>query len=240
MSLLKQMTLDSPVALWPMQDGSGTTVKDIVAGNDLTTTGGPTWVTAPWGRALSFDGVDDLATRGVTAAVQLQTWTVLSWIRLGRALGNVEYAFVIDGTDSDSIGRGYQSRVHPSGYAFTQKGSGDGSWEAAATVGPPAQTVAFDGTWHLLVGTNQNGGGATAIGASFDDQPRLFSSAVDTQGVSYTNSTGIVVGGNTNGALATSFSKLDIAYVAVYGTVLSEARVKAIYQAGIRSGVVVG
>ncbi|MEM9081299.1 MAG: LamG-like jellyroll fold domain-containing protein, partial [Verrucomicrobiota bacterium] len=51
------------VAHWPLDETSGTTAANLGSiGTTATLTGGPTWANGIRGRALSFDGVDDLAT----------------------------------------------------------------------------------------------------------------------------------------------------------------------------------
>ena len=51
--------IDGVVASWLMDEGSGNTVYDTSGNNNHGTIYGATWVDSPYGKALSFDGVDD-------------------------------------------------------------------------------------------------------------------------------------------------------------------------------------
>lgn len=66
------------------EDGSGTTVDDITGnGHDATLTGGPAWVPdGRHGKALSFDGLDDLGTIADPGSVGLSgPHTISAWVR---------------------------------------------------------------------------------------------------------------------------------------------------------------
>jgi Uncharacterized conserved protein len=51
--------IDGVVASWLMDEGSGDKVYDTSGNNNHGTIYGATWVDSPYGKALSFDGVDD-------------------------------------------------------------------------------------------------------------------------------------------------------------------------------------
>jgi len=57
---LKQSGIDSSaVAMWHFDEGSGTTAYDETDNDNDGTINGATWTTGKYGKALSFDGVDD-------------------------------------------------------------------------------------------------------------------------------------------------------------------------------------
>src|SRR3989344_494681 len=70
------------VGYWSMNEGTGTVAGDG-SGNENrgTLTGGPTWVDGKRGKALNFDGNDDLVNAGsATSLDQLPAITVSAWI----------------------------------------------------------------------------------------------------------------------------------------------------------------
>lgn len=55
-----KIDIESAVAVWLFDEGSGDEVKDSTEnGNDGTLKNGPEWVEGKFGKALKFDGVDD-------------------------------------------------------------------------------------------------------------------------------------------------------------------------------------
>ncbi len=78
------------VAYWPLDEASGSVAMDADGGNDLTLSGGPTWMsTEGIGGALSFDGSNDFGARNdasLDAATPCQSggttgdFTLMAWV----------------------------------------------------------------------------------------------------------------------------------------------------------------
>jgi hypothetical protein len=74
-------SLNGLVGYWKFDEGSGSTVVDISGnGNTGTLNSGPVWVDGKFGKALSFDGVDDhvqvpqSSSLDVTDQISVETW----------------------------------------------------------------------------------------------------------------------------------------------------------------------
>jgi len=73
------------IAHWPFDEGSGTTLNDVVGGNNGTLQGDPTWIVGPVNGALDFDGNEDLVTIPNSSALQLRStgqYTVAVWVNV--------------------------------------------------------------------------------------------------------------------------------------------------------------
>jgi hypothetical protein len=71
------------VAYWPFDEGSGTTLNDIVGSNNGSLQGDPMWIVGPSGGALDFDGSEDLVTIPNSPELQLRStgqYTVAVWV----------------------------------------------------------------------------------------------------------------------------------------------------------------
>jgi hypothetical protein len=64
----------------PFDEGSGTTAKDFSGYGNNGTLYGPTWVDGKYGKALSFDGVDDYVDCGKPTITG--TFTVVAWAKV--------------------------------------------------------------------------------------------------------------------------------------------------------------
>lgn len=70
------------VAAFGFDEGSGTTTLDSSGGGNSATITGATWAAAGrFGRALSFDGVNDWATVNDTASLDVTRVTIEAWVR---------------------------------------------------------------------------------------------------------------------------------------------------------------
>ena len=58
-------------AWWPMNEGAGERINDVVGRNSGLVSGGPKWTGGPHGRALLFDGTDDFVTIANTPEVTI-------------------------------------------------------------------------------------------------------------------------------------------------------------------------
>ena len=90
------------VGSWHFNEGSGTIARDTSGNNNHgTLVNGPTWVDGKFGRALSFDGVDDyvISSRGISPP---STFTANIWIYYTGDNG-----VVVDWLGQGSINTGY-------------------------------------------------------------------------------------------------------------------------------------
>jgi len=71
----------NPVGWWKLDDGSGTTAVDSVAGNNGVLTGDPVWVDGAFRGALQFDGVNDVVDLPIGSLIStLSDVTVTAWV----------------------------------------------------------------------------------------------------------------------------------------------------------------
>jgi predicted GH43/DUF377 family glycosyl hydrolase len=86
-----------PVSYWKLDEGSGTTVSDMI-GNNNGTINGATWSTGKYGNALSFDGVDDYVSipeSGIPSGASGEELTVEFWLN-ANDLSNTKGVIGID------------------------------------------------------------------------------------------------------------------------------------------------
>ena len=75
-----------PVAAYGFDEGSGTVFGDSSGNNNAGSIAGATWAAGRSGTALSFDGINDIATVPDSASLDLTTgMTLEAWVYLGRA-----------------------------------------------------------------------------------------------------------------------------------------------------------
>ena len=97
----------SPVAEWKMDEGTGVSAKDTSGNNLNGTITGATWAQGKIGKALNFDGVNDVVSVGNSSSLQ-QTgnYTLESWFKPTNntaaffILKNGEYGFKWNGNTS--------------------------------------------------------------------------------------------------------------------------------------------
>lgn len=76
-----KIDLETCVGMWLLDEGSGTTAKDSSENkNDGTLENGPKWVDGKFGKALSFDGVDDYVDCGSNGSLSVTETTMMAWM----------------------------------------------------------------------------------------------------------------------------------------------------------------
>ena len=96
------------VAYWPLDEGTGTEIKDATGnGYDGTFKGDPAWVDGMYGKALEFDG-DDHVEVPAAADVNPESITMATWVCFSDVSGrrdfisrNDDYAFSLGGNPQD-------------------------------------------------------------------------------------------------------------------------------------------
>lgn len=226
-ALLRQMLAPSPAALWPLQETSGATAFDVsgnarhggLNGGVLLGQSGPAGL-----RAMGFDGVNDYVSLPSLAAFQPAAYSLAVWCYMpaGVVGGRTPMGLFSSGQAAWSLyhdASGNTARIEVlTNVGFTVKDA----------VGPfprdrwYLQGGTWDGTNARLwmdgvnVATNSGGsGGAPGQG----------------------NAGPAAIGQYGNAALYWSGR---LAFAAIYPVVLTANQWMAIWQAGIRSGVVAG
>ncbi|MBN1510020.1 MAG: discoidin domain-containing protein, partial [Sedimentisphaerales bacterium] len=78
----------APVGWWKLDETSGTTAADAIAGNDGVLTGDPVWVDGAFNGGLQLDGADDFVTLPIGSLVNtLSDMTVTAWVNWSGAGG---------------------------------------------------------------------------------------------------------------------------------------------------------
>lgn len=234
-ALLQQMKQDNPSVLYPLNESGGTVAFDV-SGNSRNGTfvGGPTFgAVGPAGmKAISFDGVDDaLSTPSIdfttTSAITVALW----YYRTSDAVQDilitemsVNYNNVTTGlllADREGVTAQIQSAL-----------KGDVGYN--------------DGRYNFSVGTWACFHAVYNKGAVADSEVTLYIDGVITGAVA-----GVQANNNINNfgnhplyfmsrAATSIFRPGRLSHIGVYPTALSSDRIKAHYQAGLRSGTVMG
>jgi hypothetical protein len=144
------------VGWWPMNEGSGQTVRDWSghANNGyLGSTSGvdandPAWIRGVFaGSALRFDGLDDYVTIPDSSSLEPQRLTVDAWVRASASPGVDRYV----------LAKGAASCMASSYGLYTGSGGGLAFYVADASAGfyrtPEAPASVWDGQWHNVAGT---------------------------------------------------------------------------------------
>jgi hypothetical protein len=147
------------VSYWPLDDGSGTTARDMAGTNNGTLVNGPTWVTTGrFGGALSFNGTAQAYVNIPPGFVLGQAGSVSMWVQTStnyQTLGHHGHIFWACQTN-DGDGYGDQIEMH-----VTMRGgdaANNGQVNFNAEVGATDITITSpnpynNGQWHHIVAT---------------------------------------------------------------------------------------
>jgi hypothetical protein len=162
------------VGSWSFDEASGTAVQDASGSGNHGTISGATRVAGRTGRALSFDGIDDLVTIPDSASLDLRTsLTMEAWVR-PAALGTTWRTVALKEQSTDLVYGLYAANESgmPSSHVYTNAhtmlaGNGAlaaGTWSHLATT--------WDGsTLRLYVNGNQVASRAVSGTAAVSDRP---------------------------------------------------------------------
>lgn len=240
-ALLQQMRLDSPAALWPLDESSGTTAFDR-SGNGRNGTYPGAGVAlrgkaAPWGASALFGGAatpTQAITTGQTEMFSTTTLSIEAWVNVS-ALANTNEVGSIVGKRKyyADLTSDFPIALY---YGATEfQGHADSGGDYALDASVKFSHNGFLNRWTHVVFTYE---ASTALRLYLDGVERAFISVGVPAGIS----TG---GGDWRIGEATEFGggvdkdalNGSVAYAAIYPSVLPADRVKAHYLAGIRSGV---
>lgn len=234
LSLLQEMMADSPFALYPMQEGSGTLMTDV-AGNGLDGTYSGVTFGGGFGSidAANFDGVNDYAQ---TPSLDLT----------GTSVVTVACQFYWTGYANDddiAIELGVNVGTARGFYFDPNMNAGDlsiaMSTDAAAVIWSQRypRTPIPAGSWHMVHIVYDYSAGGSAQGLFYVDG--VLQSPGGTQGPTNAND---VTGNHANAVLtlmsrngASSFGGGRMAYLGVYDHALSAPRIAAHANAAARA-----
>ncbi|MCZ6680250.1 MAG: LamG domain-containing protein [Candidatus Poribacteria bacterium] len=133
---------DTLAGLWQLDDGQGKTVKDDSANkNNGKLIGEPKWINGSFGKALEFDGTDQMIDTPYISDDQNPAFTIMAWIRPSEAINK---QIVVAGRSNG----GPQLNLNSSGKAMTGFKMSNGQF--AHVTG----TTTFDkGKWTHIAGT---------------------------------------------------------------------------------------
>lgn len=152
-----QASFDFPLmGWWPMNEGSGQTVRDwsgrgnhgYLGSTPSADAADPSWVRGVLiGSALRFDGVDDRVTIPETNDLKKQRLTVAAWIKGNSSPGQFKYV----------ISQGAMSCDTSSWGLYTGDNGGIAFYIASSQYdyhrSPQADPSIWDGKWHHVAGT---------------------------------------------------------------------------------------
>jgi hypothetical protein len=132
-------TSSSSVLWLPFDEGSGTTAHDKSGNGNNWAITGASWVDGKYGKALSFDGINDYVQIANPVAAG-GTFTAAFWVKSTSAVENKEIINLNGGSGGSGIGVG----LYPGGLLrVVYNGAGVG-WGDGNTVFPN------DGLWHFI------------------------------------------------------------------------------------------
>ncbi len=202
----------SPAGLvsWWRAEGN---VVDAEDGNAGVLVGNATYGSGRVGQAFVFDGNGDAAILGNPTNLQLQDFTIETWIKRATA------AYVSSGPGVDALFLGYG----PGGYGFgLDRVSGRPLLSRIAVDALTADVSISDTNWHHLAMTKS---GTTVVfyvdGVPYSTPPYYSV---------FTFNTSVAIGATGEGFGNSFFGSID--ELAVYNRALSTAEIQAIYNAG--------
>ena len=159
--------IDGVVGSWHFDEGSGTTAYDTSGNDNDGTIYGATWTDGKFGKALSFDGVDDYVEVPDSDSLDLQTLTLEVWNKLD-ALSDTGVLYKRSGLPG-SLGTNanYQMEIYPPGdgnYYFAFSYRDGSSWQNVYSTNTPIET----GKWYHVVMTFDSGTGRVYINGKLD------------------------------------------------------------------------
>jgi prepilin-type N-terminal cleavage/methylation domain-containing protein len=210
------------VGYWSFDEGSGTTAYDRSGNNNNgTLINGPTWTQGKVSSALSFDGTSNyvLVTNPSNNALNPSYITISAWFKTSFTSTNWR-KIIGKGPDSSEV---YSIYISPSNYPYPNYCHVERQIGSQASFNSTGPTVT-DGNWHNCVYT-------------FDGSvEKIYVDGVlrNTQ-----NTSGTLTGNNENVSIGAEKSSTTSMYyfdglideVRIYNRALSDAEIKAIYDA---------
>jgi len=146
------------VSYWPLDEGSGTTTRDMVGTNNGTLVNAPTWATGRFGGALSFDGTAFAYVNIPPGFVLGQAGSISMWIQTSQnyqTLGHHGHIFwACQTTSGDGYGDQIEMHVTMRGGDAANNGQVNFNAEVGATdITITSPNPYNNGQWHHIVAT---------------------------------------------------------------------------------------
>lgn len=204
----------SLVGCWSLDEGSGTLAHDGSGNDNHGTIYGASWVDGKFGKALSFDGVDDYVEIPQDPNLNPTTITVDTWI---KAKPTGDYQLVVDKSHGFVDATGWELEIYPDGRIGFGYGNGDPGWSGAYA---RSTSVLTDNVWHHVAGTLD---GAT-IRIYVDG---VLENATAYAGTPQTNSRPVHIGMAWGGGTPQRFFNGLIDEIKIYNRALSQEEIVA-------------
>ena len=196
------------VAEWHFDEGSGSVLKDSSGNGNDGEIHGATWVEGKYGKALSFDGVNDYVDLGTPVALDLQApMTIEAWVKRAS-----------NGTHDDIISHGH------AGYIFFIYGKNDNvvfgkqaEWEGAII----GSSRIIDVNWHHVVAVYGNSRSEIYVDGDLDNS--------GTSSARFSNTNRLYIGGCID--YGENFDGI-IDEVRIYNRALAAEEIKEHYESG--------
>jgi hypothetical protein len=170
------------VGYWKFDEGSGTIAHDSSGNsNDGTLMNGPNWVYGKFGKALSFDGVDDYVNVNDANSLDLTTVTIAAWVKTSSLEA------------MDIVSKGFDWTETPVNYGLVSANNRAYVIWTNGVCGTDALGLITDGAWHHVVGVlvnstntaliyvdgvlqscHREGGGGATVNMVMNDIPLLI------------------------------------------------------------------
>ena len=175
-----------PIAYYDLNAGSGTAILDK-SGSGLVgiAAGTPAWISGKYGKALDFDGTNDVVTVNDNSIIKPKEITVSYWMKLDA---QVAFGVPIMKTSSSSWNDGYGFYNRGASSEFTWWVNNYASGTQYVTI-----TVPSVGAWHYITGTFD-----TTNGAKLYVDGVLKGSAAGTTAITH-STTSLSIGYHTGG-----------------------------------------
>ncbi|MGW4466702.1 GH92 family glycosyl hydrolase [Micromonospora sp. NPDC004704] len=201
------------VGYWPLDENTGSTTVDQVAGNNGTLVNGPTWTAGRNGSGLQFSNGNQYVDTGRTILDTKGGYTAAAWVRLDSASGAFQTVVSQDADRNSAF--------------FLQYSGGDRRFAMSfAGVRAVAPTVPVAGQWYHLVGVRDAAAGRLSV--YVDGQ---LGRQVDAC-VGEVSTGPLVIGRGRFGGGPVDYWGGAIDQVHVYDRPLGAAEVKALYDSG--------
>jgi hypothetical protein len=146
------------VSYWPLDDGGGTTARDMIGTNNGTLVNAPTWTTGRFGGALSFNGTTMAYVDIPPGFVLAQAGSISMWIQTSvnyQTLGHHGHIFwACQTTTGDGYGDQIEMHVTMRGGSATDNGQVNFNTEVGATdITITSPNPYNNGQWHHVVAT---------------------------------------------------------------------------------------
>ena len=118
-----EVSREGPVAEWHFDEGTGNIVKDSSGNGNDGIIYSATWVDGKFGKALSFDGVDDYVdVTGPTGT--FNELTIETWVKINQYK---EYGKIVDFAKEDKNINRFTLQTNSNGIDFTLNGGNSGN-----------------------------------------------------------------------------------------------------------------